>query len=346
MNLTVAQLAESLQGSVEGDGAAAITGLAGLKEAEPGELSFLANPRYASLLQTTRATAVIVGGDFAGTAACTLIRVANADAAFAAAALRLGPPPPARVPGVHPTAVLAADAVLGDGVSVGPHCVIESGARIGAGTVLVACVYVGHQVVVGADCLFYPFVTVRERVTVGSRVILHSGAVVGSDGFGYVRERTGWKKIPQIGTVELGDDVELGANVTVDRARFGKTVIARGAKIDNLVQIAHNCSIGENTAMAAQVGISGSTTVGRDCMLGGQAGFAGHLHVGDRVVVLAQSGVMRDIPDGGRVFGAPAVPEREAFRVVAATQQLPELRKQVREMEKRLARLEGKGAQA
>ncbi len=337
---TVAEIADALEAVLEGSGDAEITGLAGLEDASHGDISFLSNPKYASLVESTRASAVIVNADWQGTAPCALLRVKSADAAFARAASLLGPPPIPVVPGVHSTAVVAESAQLGDGVAIGPYCVVEPDTRIGNGTVLVAFCYVGQETVIGDACKLFPHVSVRDRSRVGDRVTIHNGAVIGSDGFGYVREGGEWKKIPQIGIVEIEDDVEIGANVTVDRARFGKTVIGKGTKIDNLCQIAHNCRIGENTAMAAQVGISGSTTVGNSVMLGGQAGLSGHVKVGDGAVVGAQGGVSKDVPAGTFVSGYPAMPHHKAAKMRAHVKRLPQLKARVRELERRISELE------
>ncbi len=342
--MTAADIAALVDGRVDGDGRVVVDGVAALAEAGPSDLSFLANPRYAAQVAETRAAAVLVPEDWRGASPCALIRVRNVDAAFGRIAAALGPAPIHYTAGVHPTAVVADDAQLGDGVAIGPYCVVAPGARIGARSVLVAHCYVGHAAVVGADALLYPFVSVRERVRLGDRVIVHGGAVIGSDGFGYAPVDGEWRKIPQIGTVELGDDVEIGANATIDRARFGKTVIARGTKIDNLVQIAHNVRVGEHTAMAAQVGISGSTHIGHHVQLGGQAGLAGHLTVGDRAIVGAQAGVTKDVPAATFVSGYPAMDHKRAMKLQAHLARLPELKQRLTELETRLAALEERGA--
>lgn len=338
--MNVAEIAEKLGGVLEGDGAAEITGLAGIQEARAGDITFLANPRYASAVARTKATAIIVDKDWTGSCQCAVIRVKSADRAFAVAASMLGPRPVEHEPGVHPTAVIADDVELSKDVSVGPYCVLEAGVKVGDRSVLCAGCYLGHATVLGKDCKLYPHVSTRERTRIGDRVIIHNGAVIGSDGFGYVREGDAWKKIPQVGVVEIGDDVEIGANVTIDRARFGKTVIGNGVKIDNLVQVAHNVRIGDNTAMAAQTGISGSVTVGRNVQFGGQAGVMGHLTIGDNSVVGGQAGVLKDVAPGTFVSGYPAMPHDKARKMHAHVMRLPELKKKIAEIEKRISQLE------
>jgi UDP-3-O-[3-hydroxymyristoyl] glucosamine N-acyltransferase len=342
MAISAAEMAKKLGGTAEGDGTAAITGAAGVQEAGPGDLTFLARAKYASAVETTKASAIIVSEDFKGKAPCTVIRVKDADKAFVAAVALLAPPPVDYPRGVHPTAVVARDAKLGRDVSVGPCCVLEPGVAVGDRTVLVAGCYLGHGTTVGADCRFYPHVTVREHTRIGNRVILHNGAVIGSDGFGYTKEGKAWKKIPQVGTVEIGDDVEIGANVTVDRARFGKTVIGNGVKIDNLVQIAHNVRVGENTAMAAQVGIAGSTVIGRNVQLAGQAGVTGHVTVGDDAIVGGGAAVLKDVEPGTFVSGYPAMPHSKAKRIHAHVMMLPQLREKLQALEKKIEELEEK----
>ncbi|MDA0578728.1 MAG: UDP-3-O-(3-hydroxymyristoyl)glucosamine N-acyltransferase [Verrucomicrobia bacterium] len=334
------EIAAAVDGHVEGDSAVRIQGVAALQDAQAGDLSFLASPKYAGEAAKTRASAVLVGEDFAGSCPATLVRVKNPDQAFMRAVVWLAPPAPQPERGVHPTAIVAADASLGDGVCLGPYCVIEPGAVIGARTVIGAHVYVGHETRVGEDCRLYPLVSIRERVTIGNRVILHNGAVIGSDGFGYVPENGQWTKIPQLGTVIIGDDVEIGAGTTVDRARFGKTVISRGVKIDNLVQVAHNVQIGEHSALAAQVGIAGSAVIGAHVQLGGQAGVAGHLTVHDKVIAGGRAGITKGIPAGTYVMGMPAMPADKYAGIHAHTMRLPELKKRVQELEKRIQALE------
>jgi UDP-3-O-[3-hydroxymyristoyl] glucosamine N-acyltransferase len=336
MKLTVAEIAAKLGGTVEGNAAAEITTLAGVGEAGPGAITFLSNPRYAPALATTRAAAVVVDEGWRGVCPCAVIRVKNADQAFAAVGALFAPAVPPPAPGVHPTAVIAGDAVLGAGVSVGPHCVLEAGVRVGDRTVLVADVYLGYRTQVGCDGTLHPHVSTREFTRIGDRVIVHDGAVIGSDGFGYTPDHGAWRKIPQTGIVEIGDDVEIGANVTIDRARFGKTVIGAGVKIDNLVQIAHNVQIGEHTAIAAQVGIAGSSAVGRHVQIGGQAGITGHVAVGDDSVVAGRAGVIKDVPPQSFVSGFPAMPHDKARTIHGHLMNLPQLRQRVEAVEKAL----------
>lgn len=342
MALTIEEIARRLGGLIEGEGTTEIGGVAALAEAGPGDVTFLHNPRYSTAMKSTRASAVLVNESWKGETSATLIRVKSADAAFAQVATWLARPAITYAPGIHPTAVIADGAILGRSVHVGPHCVIESGVKVGDRSVLVAGCYLGRDCVVGEECLFYPHVTIREYTQVGNRVILHNGAVIGSDGFGYVREAGHWKKVPQVGIVVLGDDVEIGANTTVDRARFGETRIGNGVKIDNLVQVAHNVTIGEDAAIAAQVGISGSSHIGARVQMGGQVGVAGHLHVGNDSVVGGQAGVLKDVPSAIFVSGYPAMPHDEARKAHAHMMRIPELKKKVAGIEQRLEALEGK----
>ncbi len=336
MSVKVSEIVEKLGGVLEGDGSVEITGISGLHDAGPGDITFLSNPRYASAVPVSKASAVIVGEDWHGESRSAIIRVKNIDLSLAKIAQMFAPPVVNPVPGVHKTAVIADNVELGRNVSIGPWCVLEPGVKVGDGTVLYAGCYLGHATVVGKECRFYPHVSVREYVKIGDRVIIHNGAVIGSDGFGYVKTGEQWKKIPQIGHVEIGDDVEIGANTTIDRARFGKTVIGNGVKIDNLVQIAHNVKVGDNTAMAAQVGIAGSTIIGKNVQLGGQAGVGGHLSVGDNTVVGGQAGVTKDVPSSVFVSGYPAMPHDKATKRQAEIMRLPVLKKRVLEIEKRL----------
>ena len=332
--MRLADIAARIGGTLEGDGSVEIEGLASLAEAAPGDITFLANPKYASEISTTAAAAVLVNANWSGECPCALIRVASADRAFAEVATLLNPPPVSFTPAIHPSAIIADDADVGENVYVGPHCVIESGATIGNNCVLVAGCYVGHNALLGEGCVLRAHVSIRERSRLGDRVTIHDGSVIGSDGFGYTPDANGvWQKVMQLGIVEIGNDVEIGANVTIDRARFGKTLIGNGVKIDNLVQVAHNVHIGDHAVMAAQVGISGSTRIGGHAQLGGQAGLAGHLQVGEGAVVGAQAGVTKNVPPKTFVSGYPAMEHRKATKMHAHMMRLPELKKRVSELE-------------
>ncbi|MDX2227948.1 MAG: UDP-3-O-(3-hydroxymyristoyl)glucosamine N-acyltransferase [Verrucomicrobiae bacterium] len=315
------------------------TGVNSLKEAGPSEVSFLGNKKYRNQISTSHAGLILVAEDFAippGVPRCFL-RVPNPSVAFARVVAQFAPPGIVFEKGIDSRAAVAPDVVLGNGVTVQAGAVIEPGARIGEGTVIGAHVYVGHGTVIGAGCHLYPNVSVRERCVIGDRVILHCGAVIGSDGFGFDLESASPLKIPQIGIVQIDDDVEIGANTTVDRARFGKTWIQAGAKIDNLVQIAHNVIIRKNAIIVAQVGISGSTVIGERAILAGQAGLVGHIEVGDRAIVTAQTGVAKNVPPGQIVSGHHAMPMKEFLEVQALVNRLPEIVARLRELEKKNA---------
>ncbi|MDP6491635.1 MAG: UDP-3-O-(3-hydroxymyristoyl)glucosamine N-acyltransferase [Kiritimatiellia bacterium] len=337
---TVSEIAELVDGVVEGDASATITGLAGLREARPGDLSLLMSHKYAAALADTKAAAVLVRADWQGQSSCALIRVANPDAAMTQIALALAPDYPATEPGVHPTAVVADSVVLGEGVCVGPLCVLEEGVEVGKGAVLVASCFLGAGARVGEDSVLHAHVSVREGCRLGARVLVHDGAVIGGDGFGFEHQDDGrWAKIPQVGIVEIGDDVEIGANTTVDRARFGRTVIANGVKIDNLVQIGHNVHVGENTAMAAQVAIAGSTMLGRGVQMGGRSGAIGHVTIGDNAIVGGNSAVAKDVEPGAMMVGFMARPHMKWKRIRAAEERLPELLHRVKKLEQLIEEL-------
>lgn len=339
--MKLSDMALQLGGALEGDGQIEIRGVAGIGEAEPGDISFVSNPKYAPLAEKTRASAVIVPEEWTSECPAALIRVPNADEAFAKTAALFYAPPPLPAVGVHPSAVVAAAAELGSGVRIGPLCVIEAGANIGGGTVISAQCYIGHKVQIGEGCQLYPQVSVRESGRIGDRVIIHNGTVIGSDGFGYSVDKEGVRtKIDQTGIVQIGDDVEIGANVTIDRARFGKTRIGNGVKIDNLVQIAHNVTIGDHAVIVAQTGIAGSSSLGSRVIMAGQSGATGHLKIGDGVVVGAKSAVTKDIAAGEYVIGFPAVPAATFKKNQAGIALLPKLKKRVAALEKRMSLLD------
>ncbi|MCM8795136.1 MAG: UDP-3-O-(3-hydroxymyristoyl)glucosamine N-acyltransferase [Candidatus Omnitrophica bacterium] len=341
MQKTLKEIAEFINGEVVGNENIVITGIAGIKEAQEGDITFLANPRYLPLLEKTYASAVITSRDITTTAK-SIIRTENPSLAFVKVVSLFKPDEFIHPKGIHPTAILGKNVSLGKNVALGPYAVIEDNVSIGNGTIISAGCFIGHHTKVGENVLIYPHVTIRERISIGNRVIIHSGTVIGSDGFGFVNVEGIHHKIPQVGTVVVEDDVEIGANVTIDRARFDKTVIGKGTKIDNLVQIAHNVVIGENSIIVAQVGISGSTVVGKNVTLAGQAGLVGHITVGDGATVAAQSGVNKSVPPGVTVFGYPAKPQHIAKRINACVQNLPRLYKVVEELKRKIEELEKK----
>ena len=341
MQITTSDIAEKVGGELEGKRDQAITGIAGIREAQAGDITFVANAKYAADVAATQASAVIVSKKWDKPCPAAIIRVDDPDKAFAAIASTFAPPPISHEPGVHPSAVIAEDVELPESVHVGPFVVIGSGAVIGVSTVLESHVTIGAHAKVGSHCHFYPHASLREYVVVGDRVIIHNGSVVGSDGFGYIVNREGVRsKIPQTGTVVLGDDVELGVNVAIDRARFGKTRIGNGVKIDNLVQIAHNVIIGDHAVIVAQVGIAGSSEVGQKAILAGQAGVAGHLTIGEGAIVGAQAGVTKNVEPGAYVIGFPATPHDQASKLNAHVRRLPELKKRIAELEARVDKLD------
>jgi UDP-3-O-[3-hydroxymyristoyl] glucosamine N-acyltransferase len=335
VTFTLEQLANTSGGELVGDPSLQITGAASLAEATPGEVSFFASRKYIGLLRKTRASAVFVPADFAESITPAQIRVSNPTKAFEQVVLKFAPKPIQFVPGIHPTAVVDPSAQLGQRVSIQPHAVIEAGTKIGDDTIIGAGSYIGHETTIGSSCLIYPSVTIRERSRIGSRVIIHSGAVIGADGFGFEMVDGRQQKIQQLGIVQIDDDVEIGANTTIDRARFGRTWIQQGVKIDNLVQIAHNVVVGKDSVIVAQSGISGSTRVGQRVMMGGQVGIVGHLEIGDGTAIGAQSGISKST-QGGAWFGSPAVPLAEAKQQIAWVHRLGKLFARVKEIEKKL----------
>jgi UDP-3-O-[3-hydroxymyristoyl] glucosamine N-acyltransferase len=339
VQLTARDIARLVDGELSGNPDEPVTGVAGIKEAETGDCTFVANAKYLAAAKATRASVILVSRKDAVDIRQTLIRVDNPSHAFSKVVEQMAPPAIQYRPGVHPTAQLAAGVQLGQDVSIQPFVVIETGAVIGDHTLIGAGSYIGHECRVGDHCLIYPRVVLRERTQLGDRVILHGGVVLGADGFGYETVKGKHQKIPQVGTVEIGDDVEIGANTTIDRGRFGKTRVGRGTKIDNLVQIGHNCAIGEDCIICGAVGIAGSVVIGNHVTVAGQVGIAGHLTIGDNAVILAQSGIAKDVPAGTIMFGTPAVPHTEFKRMNAAAHRLPELLAKLRELEQQVAEL-------
>ncbi|MFZ5471116.1 MAG: UDP-3-O-(3-hydroxymyristoyl)glucosamine N-acyltransferase [Myxococcota bacterium] len=339
----LSELAAHVGGEVLGDGTLRIRGVNGLAEAGPGEISFYGNARYRRELLATKASAVLVGGDTPARNGVTYVRVANPHLAFAKVSALLHPTVrPA--PGRSNAATLHPEASVHPEATVMANAVVERGAVVGARTVLYPGVYVGEHARVGEDCVLYPNAVVGERCQVGARVVLHAGVVIGADGFGFAfdPEIPEHFKIPQAGIVRVEDDVEIGANSCVDRATVGETVIGKGSKIDNLVQIAHNVKIGPLSILCAQVGVSGSAELGTGVVLAGQVGVVGHIRIGDLAKVGAQAGVAQEVPDGAMVTGYPAIEHKRWLRNTAAAEKLADLVKEVRQLRKRLDALEGK----
>ena len=313
-----------------------ISHVASLADANPGDISFFGNPKYINALRKTRATAVFLPDSFTEEIPAHGLFVSNPAAAFAEILPLFTPQPIVREPGIHHTAIISPDAEIGEACSIGAHVVIEAGVKINARCVIEAQCFIGQQSILGEDCHLHPHVVVRERCRIGDRVILHCGVVVGADGFGYEFRDGKQQKIPQTGTVQIDDDVEIGANSAIDRARFGRTWIQRGTKIDNLVQIGHNVTIGEHCILCAQVGISGSTRIGNHVTLAGKVGLSGHIEIGDQVMIGAMSGLAKNVPSNTIMFGAPAQPIREYKENYA-------LLKNIRKLYNRVKALEAKG---
>ncbi|MBI3608017.1 MAG: UDP-3-O-(3-hydroxymyristoyl)glucosamine N-acyltransferase [Nitrospirae bacterium] len=334
---TLSALAAYVGGSLRG-GDVPITGVAGIREAEPGQITFVANPRYVPDLARTRASAVVIAKAHA-TSAIARIEVDDPYYAFSRI-VRWFHERPYEPGGISPHASLAPDAAVGADPTIGPFVSVGCRARLGDRVTLLSGVSVGDDVAIGDDTVVYPNVTIREGSAIGRRVILHSGVVIGSDGFGFATRNGRHEKILQIGRVVIEDDVELGANVCVDRAALGVTLIKRGTKVDNLVQIAHNVVVGEDCLIVAQAGISGSSELGRGVVLAGQVGVVGHLRIGDGAIVGAQSGVASDLAGGQVVSGSPAIPHQTWLRVQATIPTLPEMRRALKRLEARVAELE------
>lgn len=336
------ELASLVGGQVEGDKSLVIEGLAGLEEAQPGQLSFYGNARYKKALSATRASAVLVGADAGPANGHTWVRVANPHLAFARIAQAFFPPRQ-HPPGVSPKADVHPAAKVDPTATVMAFAVVEEGAAIGARTVVFPGCFIGRGAQVGEDTILYANVNVAERCQVGSRCIVHASAVVGSDGFGFAfdLDKPEHVKIPQSGIARVEDDVEIGACTTIDRATLGETVIGRGTKIDNLVQIAHNVTVGPYSILCAQAGISGSSHLGMGVVLAGQVGIVGHVTLGDRVVVGAQSGVMNDVEPNTNLLGTPAIDHLRRLKEAAAQGKTPELIKELRALKKRVEELEG-----
>lgn len=335
--LTLRDLAGAIQARLEGDPEVSVSGVAPLERAGPNDLSFLANPRYEESANRSGAAALIVGESFHGNGG-NLLRVSNPYLAYARAVELLLPEIPTE-PGVDPSAIVHPMARVSPTASIGPLSVVGAGVDIGARTVIGACSVVARGVEIGEDCRIFPRVTLHAGTRLGARCIVQSGSVLGSDGFGYATDERGrHHRVPQRGGLSIDDDVEIGANVTIDRGSAGDTVIGSGTKIDNLVHIAHNVSIGRNAFIIAQVGIAGSTSIGDHVVIAGQAGIIGHARIGDRARVGGQAGVIGDVPADAEYSGYPARSHREQMRTYALFARLPELFERLKAVESRLKR--------
>ncbi len=337
MERTLGELAAFLGGELKGPAHLVIQGLAAIDQATPRDITFIAGRRYARLAAQSRAAAFIVSPEYSDLDR-PLIIVPHPYLAYAQVAALFAPPRP-RPPGISPLACLGRELTLGRDLSIAPLVCIGDQVRLGDRVTIMAGCVLGDQVEIGPDSLIYPNVTILERCVLGARVIIHSGTVIGADGFGFVPGKEGHTKIPQLGTVVIEDDVEIGANCTIDRGALGETRVGRGVKMDNLVHLAHNVTVGEHSLLVAQAGVSGSTRLGRHVALGGQAGLVGHIELGDGAQVAAQSGVTHNIPAGQTVGGSPARPQREWARIQALLTKLPEIYQRLKELEQQLRAL-------
>ena len=334
MPFTSAEIAKHLAGEVLGDSSTILNGFATADHAKPGDLTFAENEEFFARAEASAATAIIADNRFSS-AKKIIIRVPNARIAFAKA-LTLFFPEPVKPAGIHPLAAVAASAQVDPTAHIGPHCTVGERVKIGAHCVLQAGNYIGDDSTLADQVNLFPNVTIYPGTEIGRRVRIHAGTTIGSDGYGYVLDGGFHRKVPQIGNVIIRDDVEIGANVTIDRGALGPTVIGKGTKIDNLVQIAHNVEIGEHCIVIAQVGIAGSSKLGNYVVLAGQVGIGGHLKIGNQATIGAQSGVMTDVPDKAIWLGAPAQPDKDFKRQVIAVRRLPELLKKIAEWERKL----------
>ena len=346
MEFTAKQIAEFLGGTVDGNENAAVHTFAKIEEGVPGALSFLSNVKYTQYLYSTQSSIVLVNKDFVPEqpVSATLVRVDNAYESLAKLMSLYASMKPGRN-GISSLASVSEKAKIGQNVYIGPFSVVEDGAVIGDNTQIYPHVIVGEGASVGADCILYPHVTIYYGCKIGNRCILHAGSVIGADGFGFAPTPQGYNKIPQIGIVQLEDDVEIGANTCIDRSTMGRTVIHKGVKLDNLIQVAHNVEIGENTVMSAQTGIAGSSKVGSWCMVGGQCGISGHITLGNKVNLAAKTGVISSLEDGSTMMGYPAIGYRNFLRSSLIYKDLPEISKTIRSLEKEIEELKAKLAE-
>ncbi|MDD2512355.1 MAG: UDP-3-O-(3-hydroxymyristoyl)glucosamine N-acyltransferase [Proteiniphilum sp.] len=343
MIFTAKQIAGFLNGEVIGDPNVSVSSFSKIEEGKPGTLTFLGNPKYTPYIYDTDADIVLVNSDFLPDKPirATLIKVPNAYAALASLMEMANQKQPQKS-GIGEISFIAPSALMGENIYVGMFAFIGEQSRIGDGCKIYPQVYVGNNVQIGKNCILYPGVKIYHDCVIGDNCIIHAGAVIGADGFGFSKQEEIYHKIPQIGNVILEDDVEVGANTTIDRAVMGSTIIRRGVKLDNLIQIAHNCEVGENSVMAAQVGIAGSTKIGESCVLGGQVGIGGHITIGRKSQIGAQSGIISNTKEGSEVIGSPAFPVKSFFKSSVILPKLPDMYRRLNAMEKELAELKKK----
>ena len=344
MEFTAKQIAELIEGRIEGDEKTIVRTFAKIEEGVPGAISFLSNPKYTHYIYDTKSSVVLINEDveLEKPVATTLIRVKNAYECVAKL-LQVYESMKPRKSGIHAMAYISEEATIGKDVYVGAYACIGDGAVIGDGAQIYPHAVIGDGVTVGENTTIYPNVTVYQGCKIGNNVTIHAGAVIGADGFGFAPNQEGYDKIPQIGIVVIEDNVEIGANTCIDRSTMGQTVIHKGVKLDNLIQVAHNCEIGENTVMSAQVGLAGTTKIGSWCMVGGQAGFSGHIHVADRTFVGAQCGVIKNTKGGGEsLIGSPAMDPKMFFKAKAIYAKLPEMYRQIAQLQREIEELKNK----
>ena len=332
------EIAQKINGEVFGDENIMINGIQSLSDANEGQISFLGNKKYASQLATSKAAAVIVGKDFNTNDAAghSLVICEQANTSFAKAIELFAPPPVEYSPGIHPAAVVAESASIGEGVHIGACAVIGDDSVIGNNSVIEAGTVIGSEVKIGENCLIYANVSIRERCILGNRIIIHPGTVIGSDGYGFEAGPMGIVKIPQVGIVQIDDDVEIGSNCTIDRARFGKTWLKMGVKLDNMVHVAHNVVVGEFSMLIGQSGVAGSAKIGKGVIVAAKAGINGHITIGDGAQIAGTSGVLKDVPAGAKVAGTPAESPRDLMARLVLPKTVAKLQKKVKELEKKL----------
>lgn len=346
ISFSAQQIATVLNGTVEGDPSVVVGNFSKIEEGKPGTLTFLANPKYTHYIYTTKASIVLVNNDFVAEKPieATLIRCFNAYAALAILLDMVEKAKPQKK-GIEAMSFIAESAHIGENVYIGAFSYVDSNSTVGNNTKIYPQVYIGQNVTIGENTTIYAGVKIYDGCKIGNNCIIHAGAVIGSDGFGFAPENGMYKKIPQLGIVIIEDDVEIGANTTIDRAVMDATIIHKGVKLDNLIQIAHNVEVGENTVMASQVGISGSTKIGKHCMFGGQVGLGGHLTIGDEANIGAQSGIISNIEPGVQLLGSPAIPVGNFFRSSVLFAKLPDIYKQLNQMQRELDKLKAEKTQ-